>query len=1145
MEEAEERRSRAREEAGERRSLQDDANIPPQPGLNSRHVPRRIRPEPDALRSEILPSEVEKNYRKYLRRESGAEPVSSRPTFASQQTPPPDSPQAFMRRAQESIKTELGKGHVSNAYARLCAYADQAPPAMVTRHLHKARKDGSFDQDLNPVHQSDESNPRPDMGAWLVKTILSPRDRDISQLVTVFLTLYPVLVQDSAVQPIALASRLFDTATEAASLAAINSLFRWLSNRDALTAGHLRLLVLHSPTLCAKVSSEEASSFYTNLFETRLPEIQDLALFKLMITAAMLDSHTHSSWQNMSIPLSDSAHSSQGDRFVSLLLLSCTKLLAARRHRAAMRLFARCPVQPTSVTDKWQNMAWDLVTRSLQLEYHDESLGILHRMSVSGINVNSNVQDLALVCMEKSRDDTLVELHRRFAPHMNFSQDVNLTIYSLLAVSNKAEAVAVLLRAIQSPLDDSILTMYTHIWPTLLQQRWNTTKNLNDTKQLFNRMCGLAGEDHVDIPLYNAMIRACIDAGQMPEAENVLRQMQAQGVERNTRTFGHFVFAAAQSQDWDAVEKLMGILRSIGDPLSKNHEDTFLFNPVLRMYVQHHDPSETWSFVTRSIEVYGVRPNQATFEIVLEALVHGRGLDLAAQVVVYMQNYDNRFDFDHYAAFRMLRRFYYDSRPSHLHMVWLCRHLSLHIPNLMSEDLMQLLRDAVAYDIRHMSGLHKQRRVQVLRSRLRLLKRVDLNSSVPWHLTDGLSREFYLHDTKDIYLLGTEDVKPPTASLTLDGSSTSSSAVRYTTSTGKSVTPTHRRRNRPDVRESELLISFSLGEHSDAVKLYQDALYASGLPPSSVSLEAAIAASIQAQGGNTVEAEDLLRSAQESGFNISAALLPLLLQRLNNTRDGNSGLELNNLRQSIQDFYRTMADNGIHVRHHLATTTAHILIEQGRSRDAVALLSEIYHSEWTWPSAGGKALDVPAMTVFLQGYIKMNHEEGMKWVIDCILEKDMRIDTALLETLKRAREHFRLAARKTGDAQFARLEGMMRGWHLLCQQRQKEQKKASQKFGLRLVDRIVECARQKTLAPPEPLCQSKPRVSHVVGGHGQRVRKIRIRRLDPAAACRRAGVCAAAQRPGGARLASALPTAPEGAEESSADVEVTARHVYS
>lgn len=1043
-------------------------------------APHPIRPETDAFRDAVLPSEVDKGYRKLSRRKQHQSPTVNRHDVYAESLPAFNANRRvldglpFVPRVSQQVKlkklimAEVRTGKMENAYSRMLDYAtfEQHLPS-----LSQAEAQRRYRQLLDLV----PSDPQ----VWLSL----PLSDHCKSLVSIFLDIYPSKSDygTATANLVVIASRILDAALQSSSIDQIKDVLSWLLHTSQLNPDHLRKVCIQSSPSLLESDPDRAGILYTELLaDSRSWKVHNSPLCTLVTIASLLEADANGSSPGVLITI---LRRRLGRDFQEVLFECCNTLIDSNRHASAVRLleFSRTHKHLTARATSTR-VAKDLFEHSLRRGQLIDAINMLRFFDESYALLDSKVHRLAFAIAQSGELSLLYTLHMRYNSRYPFPEELYPVICNAYAAASTEEAARFFMRTIKRPIDESVLKTVQTSWAMLLSRQWTITQNLKNVTKMFLRLCQIAGEGHVDIVLYNAMIRIYVDAKDTSAAEDLLRRMQNRdGIEPNFTTFGHFVLSAAKARDWQAVESLLCMLDSTAT-IYANMDRTKLFNPVLQEYVKQHEATDIWSFVAKAIGAHGVVPDQETNHIVLESLVRTKRLDLVSPWLVHMQsNGLEKAQIGAHVAMRMLRRYYYDMRPSHVVLMWLRRNLIVAAPYLKSPELTLLLRQAIAYDLRNLRNGSDQLELAVrARKRLALLEDPQaLSTSVVANST-SLSA----HDQPDFGFVtaakaledlgGNEDVDSGYASDTgrdvlpetqghprMDTSSDlgileRQEGVLQELHNFDEISTSHRGLSKKLKTECDILLSLSLGRPREAVDFYRRSLAASGLPYSSLSLETAILASLRAQQGDPVEAEELVSLAQTAGLNDVSGLVPLLVHRIQSSGRN----DLDSLENTVLGFYRTMAENNIHVGLHVATTAAHVLIKYGKAKQAISLLERMYRPSWGH-AADKASFDITAMAVFFQGYAKMSHDAGIEWTVNTVLEQDLRIDRAFLRSLRRYHRHTRLAFEATGREKLRDQALKLATLLQLCRNRQREQIDEATRFGNQLVRCIAKTSAQK------------------------------------------------------------------------------------
>ncbi|CAD0110007.1 unnamed protein product [Aureobasidium uvarum] len=683
---------------------------------------------------------------------------------------------------------------------------------------------------------------------------------------------------------------------------------------------------------------------------------------------------------------------------------------------------------------------------------------LLHHMNHQGSPITHYLHRLAIACIEPIQPTLLIKLNEKFGDRIPLPRRTYPALCAAYSTRNSELCALLFAKHIRQEDRLSVLPLCEPAWPVIIDHMWSVTKNYHLVDSLFIHMCKLS--DHPPLALYNAMIHVCIKFGRLDRAHHHLHTIQqSQHLRPDIVTFGHFVFQASSDADWPPAEDLMAMLVRAGETEAPPEKRTDLFVPVLKAYAKRHHPEEVWAFAFKAIDEYGVLPDPRILSTGLGNLIRIGRLEMLSPWVDKMRTYDLGAEITPGIALAMMRQFYFDTRPSYTIMVWLCCRLMNNVPGYWSPGVLNLLREAVAYDLRsYRAG--QAHRVPHAMHMLRMLQEVRLDSpSLPkplyWNQLQQLadkdqarvpSSDSNFQDAVKKEVQTKDQPQDLQDTVLSDDESSMHDLLDAALSTAKF---------KKSSNEHEMLMALSEGRYTDVLKLYENSLGQSGLPASSYSLEMAMQARTQLPD-DAGALGDHIDMASEAGMDTIAALLPLLNHKVQNSAIG-SRMHVDELCNTVWSFYENMVKNSVTIRHHLATSAATVLLQNGKPNDAIRLLSQIYLSPW----AEKVPLDLPAMTVLLQAYIHVRHSLGAEWVIKEVLEKDYRVDYAFMTVIRKAKISAKSRASVGGEKGMnnLRLSKMLDYYSKVGRAKQMAQIKAASRLGNRLVNAMIKLAR--------------------------------------------------------------------------------------
>ena len=652
-----------------------------------------------------------------------------------------------------------------------------------------------------------------------------------------------------------------------------------------------------------------------------------------------------------------------------------------------------------------------------------------------------------------------------------------------------------------TPIPSDLLNSCRPAWTHLLERRWASTKNLTKTMRTFDEIRALAGENGAGLKVYNTMIRISVLAGNGGEAQRLLLQMRdKENLTPDVQTFGNFLLAAAKKNKWTVVQDMLPTLAQLekSDAEGPSKDVMRVFDLIVSEYAQQNQSGSgnLWEFVHQALEGLNIPPSRAMFSIMLKAFAREKDFLSISQWASYVERNGLNIQINAGHVVDVLKTYYYGFRPSLSRMKALVIKIARNARYLVSEELVLLLRDAAAYDSASRNGdknarISKERTSNQLASAVQRLDKAALLAPEEYKANRASS------SVQDGHKLGEEaglnNLLARLEEISSDSEyQTSGTAVPLSVAdspngtTGKlfgqaakvvrtvpssdhkhsSSSPESPKLQAHDVfmhkrkAKTEMLLAMSLGQPSAAVEFYKKTLSASGLPPSSVTLDLAIEASLTAHNGDTSEATDLINDAEEAGMDVTSTLTPMLInhfRRLNpdQRRDHEA------IFSTVKRFYTEMEAHQIRVSHHVGVTAANLVLKTN-PRKAIDLLRSIYSST---TSATRHPLDIVGTTVLLKGYVSLAHITGIRWLMHEILSTNMRIDHRFLQELHNAQKSLG-RTQKTQHGEKAKkaikeLADEIQRFRHKCQQRQEEQITEANRVGNKLVDLLVKESKRR------------------------------------------------------------------------------------
>jgi pentatricopeptide repeat protein len=789
----------------------------------------------------------------------------------------------------------------------------------------------------------------------------------------------------------------------------------------------------------------------------------------------------------------------------------CMNLVSQNRARHAYRQFSNC-IDRLDIARRLPVDSLAAATRLLQ-SFLDLQLYRLCRDLLDWMHqkkewiITECLYIFALSCATHLQHKSLIWLVENHGQGLTFPSSVYPVLCAAYSTHNVKVSALLFVQHVAESDRLSVLPLCEPAWPAILEQMWSTTGNRKLVDSLFNNMCQLSQLPSLE--LYNVMIMVCIKAGRVDKAHHYLRIIQQHpNMDPDIVTYGHFILLTASSSDWPVVDDLMAMLVRAGEADAPVQKRTELFIPVHRVYARQHSAEELWKFTFDAIDKYGIVPDQRILSTAIHAMVRTRNprlIPLWLDRMKSLASQDHDLQIDAKTALTSMRQYYLDSRPSHVTLLWLCRRLIARVPEYWSKGVVDLLIEAVLFDIRNHRSHHPRSRAQAMLT-LDALRNTDLDSrELPKPLYWNQERDFV--DREQQKLSGR-----PIFDLSAESRDEHDAEQMEALSAWMDEYPDHHEPHQdfteednlllhdlPDTVlpreaakkrsiEHEMLVALSTGQYAKVLSLYQESVGHSNLPDSSCNLEMAMQAYAKTTSSSSQEEQDFsdppyITTAHEAGLETTAALIPLLANRIASSPP-KTPTHSNELVHTTLSFYGKMSRHNMKIRHHLATATATILLRNNNPNNAITLLTTIYHQyQDTIP------LDTPALTVLLQAYVAVTHVAGIEWLITEILSLNYRIDFTFMTVLRNASRKYREHVSQGGRLGMRALKLARRLEFLtkVCGQRQRDQVKDAARMGNQLVSVLTGGVKVKQQQEEEWSLSLLGRTTESDGGRQWRV----------------------------------------------------------
>lgn len=150
----------------------------------------------------------------------------------------------------------------------------------------------------------------------------------------------------------------------------------------------------------------------------------------------------------------------------------------------------------------------------------------------------------------------------------------------------------------------------------LILSCWWISKDLGRVEHLLQKIYQVYRPYQFTYVVYDAMIQCCVEAKNRERLEFYLKQLRSLGVPMRLKTNLHLMLMDSFARDWVAVEKKLTLL-----PNSTKGMERFAvsktFNRLLLEYGQDKGFRSALEFLERGMEVYGIRPNNTTNNVMM------------------------------------------------------------------------------------------------------------------------------------------------------------------------------------------------------------------------------------------------------------------------------------------------------------------------------------------------------------------------------------------------------------------------------------------------------------------------------------------------------------------------------------------------
>ncbi len=254
--------------------------------------------------------------------------------------------------------------------------------------------------------------------------------------------------------------------------------------------------------------------------------------------------------------------------------------------------------------------------------------------------VKSNTAAYGIMADHKLEDygRVLYRYYNKYAEATTYFQDVVvMALDSSLRLRTVDSSENVLKRAAKLAEESNGAHKVKVEWAMrLLTFQWSTTRNLGETKILFDRLLRLSSVIDRPAELYYAIGQYCIEAGEDETALQYLIRLSTDlDIDPGLKGRGNLALGAAMKGDWDAVGAfLRSFLKEarLHLRLQDGEADTFrntlskLFPPIFKLYARAHDVQETKSYL-RSLLHEGLKLHPYASNVMIHKFAEAQDMD--------------------------------------------------------------------------------------------------------------------------------------------------------------------------------------------------------------------------------------------------------------------------------------------------------------------------------------------------------------------------------------------------------------------------------------------------------------------------------------------------------------------------------------
>ncbi|KAI9769578.1 MAG: hypothetical protein M1835_006694 [Candelina submexicana] len=374
------------------------------------------------------------------------------------------------------------------------------------------------------------------------------------------------------------------------------------------------------------------------------------------------------------------------------------ELLLSSKTQEAITLFLRIFEKKRPIHEKTAILASRLCVAALPLKLHKEIEDVFWRIYTTG-TMRAECWETALKALAERREHGQVKsVYNLFKDAYPLSSTgYELVVRAMAAQGRLDDAREVLQRFLETKGQ-----VAKHGYIIVLEECWRATRNFGRTKDVFEGMRSWSPDYEHTVSSYNAIISICVEAGREVEAREYLQEMiKVRGLQADLQTQGHFMLSEALKNNWSVVVTMLDHIydkSSVGMASGDAKALLSTVNRLLKEYLKYHTARETEDFLWNMIGKHDFVPNKATSEIIVTGHVKSGDLASVFSWIKSVRKYGLKLDSAMSSA--MFKHYWRTNRVSHRRLWYIYNNLKSIDKGLVSDQFLNVMRDAISYDLR-------------------------------------------------------------------------------------------------------------------------------------------------------------------------------------------------------------------------------------------------------------------------------------------------------------------------------------------------------------------------------------------------------------------------------------------------------------